>query len=49
MSVKYLQPSSDSLLHVGVFCKSPASQTLLTGLKQMEIAKRDIASVKIGQ
>lgn len=49
ISVKCLQPGSDSLLHVDVFCKSHASQTLLTGPKQMEIAERDIATVKIGQ
>jgi hypothetical protein len=49
MSVTCLQPGSDSLLHVGVFCKSLASQTLLMEPKQMEIAERDIATVNIGQ
>ena len=49
MSVKCLQPGSDSLFHVGVFYKALASLMLLAGPKQMEIAERDNATVKIGQ
>jgi len=49
INVKFLQPGSDSFLHVGVFCEALANLMLLVGPKQMEIADRDIATVKIGQ
>jgi len=36
--VKCLQPGSDSLLHIGICCKSLDSQRLLKGTKEMEMA-----------
>lgn len=38
-------PGGDSLLHVGVFCKSHGSRMLLQGSKEMEVTGREVGAV----